>query len=469
MKLIFKPFSTPRGKYVYDRETNNIHQVSDDEYDAFCRLKKGIETKSDLAILNSFQQKGYFPKPILELVMHPQDHLLDFHVNNKVEKVTMQVTQNCNLRCLYCTYSGTYEQRGHSNKVMSYEVMKRSVDYGMNHSANSKQIDFGFYGGEPLLEFENIKKIVHYIRKNYPYKKVTLSLTTNGTVFTDNIIEFLFAEGFNILVSLDGPKEMHDKNRVFADGQGSYDKLMKNIMYIKDKYPDFFNKISFNTVIAPGGDYKCLSEYFNASDVIGDSVLSTSLVSDFNSLKSIQYDDLYYVNYGVQRTKMLLAALGIISKKEVSKFFSLELPILARTYNDFGCLQNLSPAAHPSGTCIPGARRPFVDTDGNIFPCERVSESSESMRIGSVFTGIDIEKARALLNIGKITEDECKNCWNFIHCTLCCNSADDINELSKNRRLSYCESAKTGTLNSFITICLLRENGYLFEEETYNV
>ena len=469
MISVFKLFSTHQGKYVYDRETNSILRITAEEYDAFKRIESLNSHEGDEAILYSYRSKGYFSESQLENIEHPQDDLLEFHLSKRVEKITMQVTQDCNLRCSYCSYTGGYDQRTHSKKTMPLETMFKTVDFIMQNSTDVKSIDIGFYGGEPLLEIDKIKETVCYIKENYPHKTVTHSLTTNGTIFTDKIIEFLFERGFNVLVSLDGPKELHDMNRVFADGSGSFETVMKNLKYIKHNFPAFFSKISFNTVVAPEHDFKCVSDYFSASDVIEDNMLTIGLINLFNSHKPIQYNDMYFVHYQLQRTKMLLAALGYINKEEVSKFLAVEIPILSRLYDSLGKQKNFPKTAHPGGPCIPGAMRPFVDIEGNIFPCERVSESSKCMRIGNVFTGYDVTNARALLNIALLTEDECKSCWNFIHCSLCCGSADDTGELSKSTRLSYCTSAKDSTLGKFLTICLLRENGYVFEESDFNV
>lgn len=465
MNIVIKPFSTPYGKYIYDRETNSILSVSPDEYDAFCRVYQYGVASSDLDIIKKFQGKGYCKESALENIEHPHSEVVEFHLNNKIEKITLQVTQNCNLRCAYCAYSGMYSQRTHGNKVMGYDTMKKSIDFVMMHSINSNKIDIGFYGGEPLLEIENIQKVIVYLEENYAGKNITYSLTTNGTVFTDQNIKFLSEKNFNILVSIDGPKELHNKNRVFVNGTGSFDKMMDNLIYIKNNYPIFFRKISFNTVIAPGSDYKCVNDFFDANEIIEDNLLNSSTLSGFNSKDTIKYDDLYFITARIQKTKMFLEALGFISKGKVSKLFSKDIFSLIRFYNELGKISNLTPTSHPGGPCIPGARRPMIDIDGNIYPCEKVSESSENMQLGNIYSGYDVKKVKAILNIGKLTENNCLNCWNFIHCGMCAASADDTYELSKGKRLDGCVASKENTLTRLKSICLLKENNFVFGKE----
>jgi len=467
MNVIIKPFSTPMGNYIYDRETNAILALKHDEYEVFKRVYKKQANEADQKILKAFQERGFCKESQLEKIEHPASQYLEFYLENKVEKITLQVTQDCNLRCSYCTYSGMYEQRGHTNKTMSYETMKKSVDFLMEHSMNSEHVNIGFYGGEPLLAFENIKKLIAYIKKQYPYKDLTYSMTTNGTVFNDEIIKFLSTNKISLTISIDGPKEVHDKNRVFANGEGSFDPMMKNLLYIKKKDLEFFNSISFNTVIAPGNDYQCLTDFFNANDIIEDNTFFSTSLNGFNSKELIEYDELYFINYQIERTKMLLASLGLISEDRVSKLLSQEMARVVRFHKDLGSSTGLTHAAHPGGPCIPGSKRLMVDVNGNFFPCERVSEASVSMQMGNLESGFDLEKSQAILNIGQLSLEECKRCWNFIHCGMCAAAADDTERFSKEEKLKHCGTASYETLSMLKTICLLKENNYNFEKESY--
>lgn len=464
MNIHVKPFCTPKGYYVYDRETNSILEVTGDEFIAFLRIQEKSATKQDFEMLCKFQEKGFCMESKLKAIQHPQSDIAKYYLENRIEKITLQVTQNCNLRCSYCAYSDSYFQRSHSNMVMTYDTMVRSVEFLMRHSSNSPTVDIGFYGGEPFLEFENIKKLVEYIMENYPFKEITYSITTNGTIFTDEIISFLEKNDFGVTISIDGPREVHDKNRKFVDGTGSFDTIMKNLQYIKERALEFYRRISFNTVLAPGNDHKCINDFYDASEMLEDNQLFASTLSEFGSKEKIQYDELFYISYNIQRTKMLLAELGMISQEKIPKIVSQEMAFIAHTYDGLGRMYELGGIAHPGGPCIPGAKRPMIDVNGAIFPCERVSESSLAMEIGHIDRGFDMDKVSAVLNIGQLTEDECINCWCFTHCSLCAAAADDSECLSRETKLKYCVGVENGALDKLITICLLKENGYDFSE-----
>lgn len=468
MGVVIKTFQTPLGCYVYDRSSNMIIRVEEDEYPAFQKLENGKEDDETAALLAKYRGQGICRENVLEKIEHPATQTLSYHLEHRVQKVTLQLTQNCNLRCDYCAYSGKYNQRTHNSGRMSLDTVKKSIDYAIEHSDGVENLNIGFYGGEPLLEFEDLKNAVKYVDEKYHGRKVNYSITTNGTIMSGEIVKFLMEHDFSVLISLDGPKELHNKNRVFANGEGSFDKIMQNLRYVKDNYPVFFEKISFNTVVPPGSDYQCIDHFFSANDIIEDNQLSKTTVSEFNIKDAVSYDDRYFVTYKYQSLKILMAALGFYSKKKISKLFSRDFVEIQRFYDHLGKMPVCASCAHPGGPCIPGARRPMVDIDGNIFPCERVSERSDAMRIGHVNTGCDTDKVDRLLNIGKLTEQECKRCWNFAHCGLCASAADDGKALVKEKKLSYCESSKRGTLNTMRSLCLLHEYHYDFEGDFFN-
>jgi uncharacterized protein len=120
----------------------------------------------------------------------------------------------------------------------------------------------------------------------------------------------------------------------------------------------------------------------------------------------------------------------------------------------------------PSGPCIPGQMRLLVDVSGNFFPCERVSEKSNSMCIGSVKDGFDIQKANHLLNAAKLTQAECCKCWCFRYCLQCAKSADDENgELSSAIKLKHCEESKVSAYARIMDFLLFKELDFYYSKQ----
>lgn len=162
--------------------------------------------------------------------------------------LVLQVTQKCNLRCSYCVYSGDYKNRNHSQKEMSWETAKEAVDYLYGHSMSSEDIYISFYGGEPLLMFRLIKEVVEYVKREYCQRTVHFNLTTNGTLFTPEIVQYFIKNNIQIMFSLDGPKEVHDKNRIFAgSNRGSFEKLRDSMKMIYSMDRKYYKKMCLST------------------------------------------------------------------------------------------------------------------------------------------------------------------------------------------------------------------------------
>ncbi|MCL2284802.1 MAG: Cys-rich peptide radical SAM maturase CcpM, partial [Firmicutes bacterium] len=415
-------------------------------------------------VLQAFQDKGYCLPGKLRKIQHPDYPMLEYHLKNSIAQLTMQITQSCNLFCSYCSYSGLYNNRTHANKHMSYETMCKCVDFVMMHSRDLERITLGFYGGEPLLALDNIMECVEYVRENYPERNVFYTLTTNGTQFTDECATFLQDNNFSVLISLDGPAFIHDQHRKFADGTGSFDTVMKAVEYLKEYFPALYKKISFNTVVSPGKDYKCIKDFFDAETVFKDSTTRTAMVNTLGTNEEISYDDAFFITYRREMMKLLLYSLGFLSLKSVSKMFYSEWIGLEHQRKQFDTYMEMPEVAHHGGPCLPGARRLFVDVNGNFYPCERVSETSSATQIGHIDTGFDIDKARKVLNIGELTVDECLGCWNLIYCGICAAHADNETGLDKDTKLRSCAAMRATTLITMKTLCLLKEMGVNMEE-----
>jgi len=246
-------FQTPEKNYIYDREISQIAEISEDTYQY---LEQRIQRKSNQTdtVWQQLNEQGFCLESKLEEIEHPATTMLESHLDRKLGILILQVTQGCNLRCEYCAYSGKYYNRTHSAKRMDYETACSAVDFLIAHSSDKEEVILGFYGGEPLLEFDLIRKVIDYAEKNYPGKRIGYNMTTNVTLLTDEIMDYLVEKDFFLMFSLDGPKEIHDIHRKFADGRGSFDIIMKNLARMKERYPDFYRKCRTNSVVTPEKD-----------------------------------------------------------------------------------------------------------------------------------------------------------------------------------------------------------------------
>ncbi|MFR9286073.1 MAG: radical SAM protein [[Clostridium] scindens] len=154
--LSYYCFSTPQNYYMYVRNINSIVRIKEEEFQELLNVKKAGNI--DSPVVKKYKKLGIFIDNPVKIIEHPNTEILGFQAKYLCQQLTLQVTQQCNLRCEYCAYSGLYENRTHANKNMDFDTAKKAIDFFLNHSRDSKQITFGFYGGEPLLMFKLIKR-----------------------------------------------------------------------------------------------------------------------------------------------------------------------------------------------------------------------------------------------------------------------------------------------------------------------
>ena len=150
---------------------------------------------------------------------------------------------------------------------MSWDIAKKAVDFYFAHSKESEREGYsiGFYGGEPLLNFSVIKKVIEYVKDKYPQKaKDTIfTISTNLTLLTYEHIKFFIKHNVHLAVSLDGPEKIHNRYRVFKSGKGSYKKVMENLEKFRNYNKEYYNNhIVFNVVLSPPIEFMKVHEFF---------------------------------------------------------------------------------------------------------------------------------------------------------------------------------------------------------------
>lgn len=465
--MAFVVFSTPVGYRLYDREKNRILALREEEFQALRSLKNGQPLgERGREIYARLNAAGYCEKSSIETILHPQTPIVDAFLSKKVGNLVLQVTQDCNLRCKYCVYSGNYYNRVHSKHKMSEEIALRAVDFFMERSSAVESPIIGFYGGEPFLEFELIKKVVNYVNDAYADRNCGFNLTTNLTLLNDEIIKFVIKNNVNIMISIDGPEQIQNRNRVFESGKGSFDTVVEKAKKFKEANKDFFLKCHTNTVIAPDTEYEQIYDFFDNDALFGPLPSRISTISDSGVKEKAVYNDRFFEIQRRENFKQLLEMMGEIKTKSASQVFAGYRGDLKKTFTQLKTagMQGVK-VSHPGGPCMPGARKLFVDIYGNFYPCEKISEE-KCFQIGNLWDGFDKERIKELLNVAKYTEDECKSCWAFAYCTTCAASMIETDKLSRERRMEKCNIVRSLTLSLFQDIETLKYYGYDFEGGT---
>ncbi|WP_055108608.1 radical SAM/SPASM domain-containing protein [Paenibacillus ihumii] len=466
----FMPFQTrPNLFYVYDMNRNSVYRTSQQQYESLCRVNSGSNEPEDIAILKKYQEQGMLLDSQIVKVQHPATEFLEYQLKRCVNSITFQMSQNCNLRCSYCPYSnnGIYENRTHLAKNIKWETIKKGIDFLITHSKDVDHLHVAFYGGEPLIAKDLVISTMEYTLNRVNGKDISFGMTTNATLLDDEFAKAACNYNLTIMVSLDGPKEIHDKNRSYASGRGSYDVLYQNIKRIKEKYPQLYERLKFNAVISPGSNYRQIFDFFRSNqDIVDPSKVSFNTLSLNYTDSSFGYEEDYFAERNYETLKAYLILLGKLKIEPIS-YHKTDIETIFSFKEFFTPIKDTSSVAHPSGTCIPGLKKLFVDVNGDFFPCERINENSTFMRMGNVEQGFEIDKVREILNVGSVTEEHCKDCWAFHCCSLCPASTDNgKNErYSQSYKLSKCNRVRATALENLKNYTMLREFKYQFNKE----
>ncbi len=318
-----------------------------------------------------------------------------------VKALCLHVAHACNLNCAYCFASqGNYQGE---RALMSFEVGKRALDFLIENSGSRRNLEVDFFGGEPLMNFEVVKQLVAYARsvEKKHNKNFRFTLTTNGVLIDDDVIDFANREMSNVVLSLDGRKEVHDHYRVDHAGKGSWESIVPKFQKLvkardgKDYYmrgtfthrnPDFlkdiqqmldlgFTELSMEPVVCAPGDEAELTE------------------ADLPVVLS-QYEKL---------------AELMIERQEQGKPFTFYHYMIDLTGGP--CIYK-----RISG-CGSGTEYMAVTPWGDLYPCHQFV-SDPDFKLGDVWQGVTnpkIQEEFAACNV--YAREDCKDCWAKLYCS----------------------------------------------------
>lgn len=423
------------NSYLYDANINRIALLP--EYihdDNFKFTTKYLRDKEEL--YGELLRGGFFQGCPLDKIDSPEADKVDDVLDKRMERMILQVTQGCNLACRYCFFSDQYHHKKNSIQ-MEWEVARKGIDYYIQHAKEMETLNFSFYGGEPLLNFDLIQQCVMYIDRKVSDKSCQYFITTNLTVLNEKIAHFLEVYDFSVLVSLDGPCEIHNKNRKYKDGGNTHEKVLENLNFLRAKHSSLFKKITFNAVLTNQEDYFKIKNFFmdKASLLSENNFMVSTLYLGINEM---QFDSVCgekktdirrYVDYlkdNLQKCKELvlsyLLAFDIISvdNQHDEHYADIELVNWIKKFIALYSVKTLplSEVGHPIGQCIGGGSRLMLDPEGKFWPCEKINTNISELSIGDVDNGIQTDKVKDMLNFSR-DNIPCYTCWAFRFCGLC--------------------------------------------------
>lgn len=317
-----------------------------------------------------------------------------------VKAMCLHVAHDCNLRCAYC-----FAAQGDFNGkrcLMPLEVGKKALDYLIEYSGNRRNLEVDFFGGEPLMNFDVIKALVFYGKKREKEtgKHFRFTTTTNGTLLTEDIMAFLDEHMDNVVLSIDGRKEVHDRLRYYADGSGSFDKIY-------DKYKAFVKRREDRLYFVRGT--------FTA--------YNTAFVDDVRFLADSGFDSLSLEPVVTKPTEPY--ALNESHLETVfEQYEQLADEIVARfesgkplNYYHFEIDLEQGPCAYKRmAGCGAGTEYLAVTPEGVLYPCHQFV-GEEGMAMGTLDDPYESLKAPLdFLHAHVFEKEACRTCWARFYC-----------------------------------------------------
>lgn len=417
MSLIHK-FKQGGKCFVLDVNTGAVHIVDELVYDLVDdnRLRSKEELVADFGAKYGADvvEEAYeeLQELVAEGILYTEDQYEDIAHSSMddrdyIKAVCLNIIHACNLRCKYC-FADEGEYNGHKGK-MSLETAKKAIDYVVKRSGPRKNIEIDLFGGEPTMMMDTIKEIIAYARENEAKwnKRIRFTMTTNATLLTDEMMDYMDKELENIILSIDGRKEVNDKVRIRFDGKGSYDQILPNIKKMVAKR----DKTKAHTV---RGTFtrENLDFYEDVKMMVDEGFREISIepvvLEDGHPL-ALRKEDLSKIFESYDKLYDEL-----VQKKAEGKEFN---------FYHFKVDLNGGPCVYKriSG-CGAGFEYVAITPQGEVYPCHQFV-GKEEYKLGSIYDdsynadlGMSFKKAHIY------NKPKCRNCWARFYCSGGCQA-----------------------------------------------
>lgn len=407
---------------VLDVNSGAVHVVDDTSYDMIGYMEDNISSDmSDEEIIKGFIKT--YPKysdiqdelkEILGEIKELKDNnelftedIYEKPINSYKDRPTvvkalcLHIAHDCNLACKYC-FAEEGEYKG-KRELMSYEVGKKALDFLVDNSGSRRNLEVDFFGGEPLMNFQVVKDLVKYGRsieeKNNKHFRFTL--TTNGVLLNDEIMEFANENMDNVVLSIDGRKEIHDMMRPFPKGDGSYDLIVPKFI----KFADSRNQEKYyvrGTFTHNNLDFS--KDVLHLADLGFKQISVEPVVAKDTDDYAIREEDL----------PKLYEEYDNLAKEMVKRHGT------DREFNFFHFMIDLEggPCVYKrlSG-CGSGTEYLAVTPTGDLYPCHQFVGDTDFL-MGNVDTGIENTKLQSKFKSCNVyAKEECRNCFARFYCS----------------------------------------------------
>ncbi|MDU1033065.1 thioether cross-link-forming SCIFF peptide maturase [Clostridium sp.] len=421
MSLIHK-FEQGGNYFILDVNTGAVHMVDELVYDILddSSLKSKEEVLTNLKGKYEENVIGEAYDEIEELVkegiLYSEDQYEEIAHGSMddrdyIKAVCLNIIHGCNLRCKYC-FADEGEYHGHKG-VMDIDTAKKAIDYVVKRSGPRRNIEIDLFGGEPTMIMDTIKEIIAYAREHEKEwkKNIRFTMTTNATLLNDEMMEFMDKEIGNIILSLDGRKEVNDNVRIKVDGSGSYDDILPNIKKMIDKRTEGKMYFVRGTFTRANTDF-----YEDVKAMVNEGFREISIepvVLENGHPLALREEDLptIFDNYDKLYEEMRRRKV----EGDEFKFYHFNIDLQG------------GPCVYKriSG-CGAGFEYVAITPQGEVYPCHQFV-GKEEYKLGSIWDDTyDAELGKKFKKAHIYNKPKCKDCWARFYCSGGCQ-ANNVN------------------------------------------
>lgn len=393
----------------------------------------------------------------------------EFSSMPEVYMFIIAITEQCNLRCTYCCYSGEYEgNHSHNSRTLCEGDIQAIYDF-IAKTAKTKPIRISFYGGEPLVNYPLIQYAIQAGQQRWE-DDVTFSVSTNGTLLTEERIDWLVNNGVELAISIDGTQPFHDAHRVDAKGNGSYTKVRNALAYLHNNTFNQYPKVILMMTLPSVSTLISIAQAWHKDEVLQHYAPThiSGLTPNFS--QGVKKED-----WETLKTQyiQLLDTYEQHPEWSVLQTFFDEIVSYWKNRPVFEVSEST-----PLSTCMPVNTKLYIDANLQLAVCEKFNDR---FRIGSINVGIDWQKANEMTKeYYRKRENRCTYCPAVRMCNMCLTSIAYTDEqwdtLCHNERLYhqlhmflFCEMAERGMLSRPSVPTLQSEHCMLNEIEENDI